>query len=119
LSTYILLLTLTQSGREMALENPDHVLQIQDDIAVGETQVLSCYAILGQYDFISVVRAPDNDAIARFSLELGVQGGLHVATLPAVPVGRLEGGGDIDLRDLETALERDLSTGEPSGESTA
>ncbi len=111
-----MLLTLNHAGREMALENPDHVLHVQDDIAVGETQVLSCYAILGEYDFVSVVQAPDNEAIARFSLELGVRAGLHIATMPAVPVGRLEEGGDIDLRDLETSLERDTGNGEAAGE---
>jgi uncharacterized protein with GYD domain len=121
LPTYILLSTLNHTGRELALEDPDHVLQVQDDIAVGDTQVLSCYAILGEYDFVSVVRAPDNDAIARFSLELGVRAGLHIATMPAVPVGRLEEGGDIDLRDLEKSLERDKGSrdsgnGEAAGE---
>ena len=70
------MLTLTDRGREMALEDPDHLLQVQDDIAVGETQVLGCYAVLGDYDFVSIVRALDNDAIARFSLELGVRAGV-------------------------------------------
>ena len=102
LSTYILLLTLTDRGREMALEVPDHILKIQDDIAVGGTEVLSCYAVLGGYDFVSVIRAADNDAAARFSLELGVRGGVHVVTMPSIPVGRLEEGGDIDLAELET-----------------
>ena len=99
----------------MALEDPDHLLQVQDDIAVGETQVLGCYAVLGDYDFVSIVRALDNDAIARFSLELGVRAGVGVVTMPAIPVGRLEEGGDIDLGELERSLERDLPYSEVSG----
>ena len=99
----------------MALEDPDHLLQVQDDIAVGETQVLDCYAVLGDYDFVSIVRAPDNDSIARFSLELGVRAGVGVVTMPAIPVGRLEEGGDIDLGELERSLERDLPFSEVSG----
>ncbi len=109
------MLTLTDRGREMALEDPDHLLQVQDDIAVGETQVLGCYAVLGDYDFVSIVRAPDNDSIARFSLELGVRAGVGVVTMAAIPVGRLEEGGDIDLGELEGSLERDLPFSEVSG----
>ena len=99
----------------MALEDPDHLLQIQDDIAVGDTQVLGCYAVLGDYDFVSIVRSPDNDSIARFSLELGVRAGVGVVTMPAIPVGRLEEGGDIDLGELERSLERDMPFSEVSG----
>ena len=109
------MLTLTDRGREMALEDPDHLLQVQDDIAVGDTQVLGCYAVLGDYDFVSIVRAPDNDSIARFSLELGVRAGVGVVTMPAIPVGRLEEGGDIDLGELERSLERDMPFSEVSG----
>ncbi len=99
----------------MALEDPDHLLQVQDNIAVGETRVLDCYAVLGDYDFVSIVSAPDNDSIARFSLELGVRAGVGVVTMPAIPVGRLEEGGDIDLGELERSLERDLPFSEVSG----
>ena len=109
------MLTLTDRGREMALEDPDHLLQVQDDIAVGDTQVLGCYAVLGDYDFVSIVRSPDNDSIARFSLELGVRAGVGVVTMPAIPVGRLEEGGDIDLGELERSLERDMPFSEVSG----
>ena len=99
----------------MALEDPDHLLQVQDDIAVGDTQVLGCYAVLGDYDFVSIVRSSDNDSIARFSLELGVRAGVGVVTMPAIPVGRLEEGGDIDLGELERSLERDMPFSEVSG----
>ncbi len=109
------MLTLTDRGREMALEDPDHLLQVQDDIAVGDTKVLSCYAVLGDYDFVSIVRSADNDSIARFSLELGVRAGVGVVTMPAIPVGRLEEGGDIDLGELERSLERDMPFSEVSG----
>ena len=76
--------------------------------------------MLGDPDFVSIVSAPDNEAIARFSLELGVRAGVHVSSMPAVPVGRLEEGGDIDLRELEASLGRDLPSGgeAPAGSST-
>jgi uncharacterized protein with GYD domain len=31
-------------------------------------EVLAQYAVLGQYDFINIVEAPNNDAIAKLSI---------------------------------------------------
>ena len=93
----------------MALEDPDHLLQVQDDIAVGDTQVLGCYAVLGDYDFVSIVRSPDNDSIARFSLELGVRAGVGVVTMPAIPVG------PIPIRLLLLLLPAENRVGAPQG----
>ena len=39
----------------------------------------------------SAPASPDNDDAARFSMELGVRAGVLVNTLPAIPIGRLEG----------------------------
>ncbi len=49
------------------------------------------YAVLGAYDFVGLVEAPDNDSVARYSLELGVLAGVTIMTLPAIPIARMEG----------------------------
>ena len=90
MAIYIQLLTLTPEGRERALRDPESVLRAQDAMIVPGIQVLGQYGVLGEYDFVNIVEAPDNEAIARFSLELGVRAGVHVTTLPAIPIGRLE-----------------------------
>jgi uncharacterized protein with GYD domain len=38
------------------------------------------------YDFVSVVEAPDNDAITRVSVELGARGTVHIMSMPATPI---------------------------------
>ena len=91
MSIYILLLTLTPGGREQTLRDPESVLRMEESIEVPGIQVLGMYGVLGNYDFGSIVEAPDNEAVARFSLDLGVKAGVHVTTLPAIPVTRLEG----------------------------
>ena len=48
------------------------------------------YAVLGDHDFITVLEAPDNEAAARFSLDLGVKAGVEIQTVPAIPVSRLD-----------------------------
>jgi uncharacterized protein with GYD domain len=49
-------------------------------------RVLAQYAVLGPYDFVNVVQAPDNKTIAKISVELGSRGTLEIMTLPVVTV---------------------------------
>ena len=90
MASYILLLTLTPEGREKMMRDLGSVREAQDAINVPGAYVLSQYGVLGDYDFIYIVEAPDNEAAARFSLELGVFAGVHVVTMPAIPLARLE-----------------------------
>ena len=103
MSTYIQLLTLTHHGREVAIENPTGVLLAQDQINVPGVRVLGLYAVLGGYDFVSMVEAPDNDSIAQYSLQLGVKAGVTVISLPAIPVARLESAQLRPVPEAETA----------------
>lgn len=84
MATYILLLTMTPEGRERMLDDPESLLRAQSDVSIPGVQLMGLYGVLGDYDFVSLVDAPDNDAVARFSLELGVKAGAHVTTLPAI-----------------------------------
>ena len=73
--------------------------------------VLGLYAVLGQYDFVNIVDAPDNATVARFSLEIGVAAGAYLTTLPAIPISRLEQQSGDEI--AETVTEMDLT---PSAE---
>ena len=90
MASYILLLTLTPEGRDKMLADPDTLMRAMQDIELAGTTVLGSYAVLGAYDFVTILRAPGNDSAARFSMELGVRAGVLVNTLPAIPIGRLE-----------------------------
>ena len=41
--------------------------------------------MLGRFDFVNVIEAPDEKTIARVSLELGSRGTARYETLPAIP----------------------------------
>lgn len=88
--TYILLLTLSQEGREQMVDEPDTLLRATSSISIPEVQCLGMYGVLGDYDFVTILEAPDNESAARFSLELGAEAGVHIQTLPAVPIGLFE-----------------------------
>ena len=48
--------------------------------------VVSQWAVLGPYDFVNVVEAPDNLTIARVSAVLASRGSVRIMTLPAIPI---------------------------------
>ena len=89
MATYILLLTLNPEGQEKALAEPNYLLHTEAEIDMPSVQTLGVYAVLGEYDFVTIVEADGNDAIARFSLELGVRAGVHITTMPVVPANQL------------------------------
>ena len=90
MATYVLLLTLTPDGRERAAGDPQSVADAEAQVSVPGVNMLGLYGVLGEYDFVAIVEADDNETVARFSLELGVAAGVHVETMPAIPITRLE-----------------------------
>jgi len=49
-------------------------------------RVVSQWALLGQYDFATILEAPDEQTIARVAVALGARGTLKTKTLMAMPV---------------------------------
>ncbi len=89
MATYIMLSTLTDEGAKTVRENPNRIKEVNLEIEALGVKVLSQHATLGQYDFVNVVEAPDNETIARVSMELSSRGSIRLQTLPAIPIDDL------------------------------
>ncbi len=89
MAIYFLLGTLTNEGQRMLHSNPDLVSDTAASLEIEGARILGQYAVLGHYDFITMVLADENEAVARLSAEFGVRTGLHFETLSAVAVGFL------------------------------
>ena len=89
MATYIMLSTLTDEGRKTLKERPERMQEVNREIEAMGARVTQQYAVLGGYDFINVLEAPDNETIARVSVELGSRGTVVLTTLPALPVETL------------------------------
>ncbi|MCH7511924.1 MAG: GYD domain-containing protein [Chloroflexi bacterium] len=86
MAIYILLSTLTDEGRKTISGRPERIQEVNKEIEAMGAKVIDQYAVLGVYDFISVVEAADNETVARISVELGARGTIQITTLPAIPV---------------------------------
>ncbi len=90
MSFYFLLTSLTDEGKKLVHGNHRLVVDTARGIDSEGAEILGQYAVLGRYDYVMMVEAEDNDAVARLSLELGVKAGLHIETLPAIAIGFLD-----------------------------
>ncbi|KPV61931.1 MAG: GYD domain protein [Candidatus Bathyarchaeota archaeon BA2] len=86
--TYILLSTLTAEGRKTIKSKPSRIKEVNKEIEAFGAKVVAQYAVLGPYDFVNVVEAPDNDTIARVSVELGSRGTVQIMSMPAIPIDK-------------------------------
>jgi len=84
--TYILLSNLTEEGWRTIRERPQRIKEVNKEIEAYGAKVVAQYAVLGPYDFINIVEAPDNKTIARVSVELGSRGTVQIESLPAIPL---------------------------------
>ncbi len=83
--TYVMLTNLTADGIRTLKNNPGRVAEVNQEVEQIGAKVLAQYATLGQYDFITVVEAPDENTMAKVSVELGSRGTMTSQTLAAMP----------------------------------
>jgi len=86
MANYILLSTLTDEGWKTIREKPERIKEVNKEIESYGVRVLSQFATLGPYDFVNVVEAPDNETIARMSIDLGARGTVKIMSMAAIPL---------------------------------
>jgi uncharacterized protein with GYD domain len=86
MATYILLSQLTDEGAETLKKNPGRIKEVNQEVESLGVKVLQQYAVLGPYDFVNIVEAPDNLSMARLSVELSSRGSVKITTLTAIPI---------------------------------
>ena len=84
--TYVLLSTLTPQGVQTLKSNPDRLREVNRDVEELGAKVLHQWAVLGPFDFVNVVEAPDLATIAKVSVALGARGSTKIQTLEALSI---------------------------------
>jgi uncharacterized protein with GYD domain len=81
-----MLSTLSESGRRVLRERPGWIRKVNGDVERMGARVVAQYAVLGPYDFVTVVEAADNATISRVSVEIGARGSVQMMTMAALPL---------------------------------
>lgn len=84
MAIYVMLTSLTDEGRKTIKENPERIKEVNREVEGMGVKILAQYALLGPYDFVNILDAPNNEVISRVAIELGARGTLQTMTMAAM-----------------------------------
>jgi len=88
MAIYLLLSTLTGEGRKAIEEYQEKLKDLNKEVEYMGVKIIAQYALLGQYDFVTIIEAPSNEKAAELAIHMSA-GGLQSLTLAAIPLDKL------------------------------
>jgi uncharacterized protein with GYD domain len=86
---YAMLSTLGPGGWETVRKKPERIREVTADVEALGLKVHAQYALMGQYDFLNIIEAPDEETMAKAAIMLAARGTMRTTTLPAIPIDQL------------------------------
>jgi uncharacterized protein with GYD domain len=83
---YVMLSTLGPDGSARLNENPERLREVSQEVEAMGVTVLEQFAVLGQWDFINILEAPDDLTMAKVATRLASRGTLKTQTLPIIDI---------------------------------
>ena len=93
---YVMLTKLTGHGRKTLMDNPGRLWEVNKEVEEMGAKILVQYSLLGEYDFVNILEAPNNTVIARVAAALGSRGTLEPLTMSAITIEDL-------IKEIQTA----------------
>jgi uncharacterized protein with GYD domain len=87
----MMLSTLGPDGSARLLEDPERLREVTAEVEAMGVKVVEQYALLGEWDFLNIIDAPDALAMARVATSLAARGTLKTRTLPIIDIDSLIG----------------------------
>ena len=86
MAKFVMLSTLGPDGSARLRENPERLREVSAEVESMGVKVLEQFAVLGQWDFLNIIEAPDEVTMARVATTLAARGTLKTMTLPIVDI---------------------------------
>jgi uncharacterized protein with GYD domain len=83
--TYISLVNLTEQGVREAKNAPERLQAFDTALKAAGGMLLGFYLVMGQYDYIVITEAPDDQTAALLILKTIAQGSMRTQTMRAFP----------------------------------
>ena len=90
MQTYIMLAKLTEKGREDVKGIAERRQKNIEELQQNGIRIVADYAVMGDYDFVYVVEAPDQETMMRQLVKDTGSGRLVFHTMPAIPLDQFE-----------------------------
>ncbi len=81
--TYISLIHWTQQGIQTVKDAPARLDAAKQAIRAAGGEIKAFYLVMGQYDFVLVAEAPNDEAVTRLIIATGMQGNVRTETMRA------------------------------------
>ena len=83
--TYISLVNLTEQGIREAKNAPERLQTFDAALRAAGGRLVGFYLVMGQFDYIVITEAPDDQTAARLILGTIAQGSMRTQTMRAFP----------------------------------
>jgi uncharacterized protein with GYD domain len=81
--TYIALARYTHQGIQNVKQSPARVDASKQAFRQAGAELKAFYLTTGRYDIVTIIEAPNDEAMARMALALGAQGNIRTETMRA------------------------------------
>jgi uncharacterized protein with GYD domain len=85
MQTYIILMRLTDEGVRQVRDLPEHIDGVVPLLESLGGRLVTFHAVLGDYDYVAVAEAFNEEVLLEFVLALGEKGYVRTVTWPAFP----------------------------------
>ncbi len=83
MAIYVILVEYTQKGIENIKQSPARLDEAKKAVKAVGAQMKEFYLVMGRYDIIIVLEAPDDQTVAKWALGLSSKGNVTTETLRA------------------------------------
>jgi len=84
MAVFVMLTTLTDEGRKTIKDKPERIREVNKEVEAQGLRIINQFALLGPYDFVNIVEAPNAEAMCRVAIALGARGTLQTMTMAAM-----------------------------------
>ncbi len=84
--TFVVISKLTDKGAETLFRKPEKVKEVNKELEDMGVKVLQQYVMLGEWDFLNIVEAPDEKTLLAALTNLNMRGTIRTATFRIIPV---------------------------------
>ncbi len=87
---FVMLTTLTDEGAKTLKNKPERIKEVDEEVTSKfGVKIIAQYAVMGPYDFVNIIEAPDNDTVVKMAIELNSRGSIRTLTMPAIDIDTL------------------------------